>query len=158
MFGAIGQVFGKVLGTDKAVDNLMDKDNGLLAKAGGWIGNMNYTDEEKAEMALATRKWGLTQLEALAPFKVVQRILAFAAAFFWILCGLNYMFALWIDALTRKFELIGEKFVLVDPGTNVAPQMLTFLLSDYVVWPVFAVFALYFSGGVLPNLFGKKGT
>ena len=30
----------------KAVDDVLDKDNGLLTQVGGWIGNMNLTDEE----------------------------------------------------------------------------------------------------------------
>ncbi len=32
--------------TPKAVDDVMDKDNGLLSQVGGWIGNMNLTPEE----------------------------------------------------------------------------------------------------------------
>ncbi len=34
---------------DKAVDNVLDKDNGLLSQVGSWIGGQQYTDEEKAE-------------------------------------------------------------------------------------------------------------
>jgi len=30
----------------KVVDDVLDKDNGLLTQFGGWIGNMNLTDEE----------------------------------------------------------------------------------------------------------------
>jgi hypothetical protein len=30
----------------KAQDDILDKDNGLLAQVGGWIGNMNLTKEE----------------------------------------------------------------------------------------------------------------
>ena len=33
----------------KTVDNVMDKDKGLIAKAGGFIDRLSYTDEEKAE-------------------------------------------------------------------------------------------------------------
>ena len=42
--------FFDLFGTKKVVDNVMDKDNGLLTQVGGWIGNMNFTDEEKAKM------------------------------------------------------------------------------------------------------------
>lgn len=38
-----------LFGSSKAVDDVLDKDNGLLTQAGEWIGNFNYTDEEKAE-------------------------------------------------------------------------------------------------------------
>ena len=34
----------------KAVDDIFDKDSGLLSKAGAWIGNANFTDEERAEL------------------------------------------------------------------------------------------------------------
>ena len=35
---------GKLFGTEKAVNNLVDKDNGLLAQAGSWVGGLSYTD------------------------------------------------------------------------------------------------------------------
>jgi len=35
---------------DKAADNVLDKDNGLLTQIGGWVDNMNFTEEEQAEM------------------------------------------------------------------------------------------------------------
>lgn len=37
------------LTSNKVVDNVLDKDNGLLAQVGSFIGNQNYTDEERAE-------------------------------------------------------------------------------------------------------------
>lgn len=36
--------------TKKAADNILDKDKGLLSQVGGWIGGMNFTAEERAEM------------------------------------------------------------------------------------------------------------
>ena len=132
---------GKLFGTDKAVDNLLDKDSGLLAKAGGWIGNFNYTEEEKAESDAQTREWGFRQLEALAPFKVVQRILAFAAASLWIIVAINVIVAIWIEAST---------------GLTVKADMMAFAMSDYVFWPVMVVFGLYFAGGVIPRGTDKK--
>ena len=38
----------------KAVDNILDKDNGLLTQVGGWIGGLNLTDEEVMEQNAAT--------------------------------------------------------------------------------------------------------
>ena len=35
--------------SDKAVDNVLDKKDGLLANVGSWIGAQQYTDEEQAE-------------------------------------------------------------------------------------------------------------
>lgn len=54
---AIGSFFS----SGKAVDNILDKDNGLLSQVGGWIGNSNFTEEERAEL---NKKTG----DALADF------------------------------------------------------------------------------------------
>jgi len=129
---------GKLFGTDKAVDNLLDKDSGLLVRAGGWVDGMSYTDQEKAENQLLVKEWGLRQLEALAPFKVVQRILAFGVTAMWLIVGLNVMAAIWVD----RFY----------PGSEpVTDSMMQFAMSDYVFWPVLAVLSLYFTGGILPT-------
>ena len=127
---------GKLFGTDKAIDNLVDKDNGLLAQAGSWVGGLSYTDEEKAENSLLVKQWGLKQLEALEPFKVVQRIIAFAVLFVWAFVAMNYIAMLWFE----------------HPKTG---ELLQFALSDYVFWPTLAVLSLYCGGGTV-NSFNKK--
>jgi len=38
----------------KTVDDIFDKDSGLIAKAGGWIGNLKLTDEEIMEQNAKT--------------------------------------------------------------------------------------------------------
>lgn len=40
----------------KTVDDLLDKDSGLVAKAGAWIGNNKFTAEEQAELSLDLSK------------------------------------------------------------------------------------------------------
>ena len=40
----------------KTVDDVFDKDSGLLAKVGGWVGNQQFTTEEAAEMNASTVK------------------------------------------------------------------------------------------------------
>ena len=127
---------GKLFGTEKAVNNLVDKDNGLLAQAGSWVGGLSYTDEEKAENNLLVKSWGLKQLEALEPFKVVQRIIAFSVLFIWSFVAINYIAMLWLN----------------HPKVD---KLLEFAMSDYVFWPTLAVLSLYCSGGTL-NSFTKK--
>jgi len=41
---------------EKVADNVLDKDNGLLAQVGSWIGGQQYTEEEKAEANTDLRK------------------------------------------------------------------------------------------------------
>lgn len=43
-------IFSWFASGSKTVDDIFDKDNGLLSKAGAWIGNANYTAEERAEL------------------------------------------------------------------------------------------------------------
>ena len=42
--------------SDKIVDNVLGKDDGLLSQAGGWIDNLSHTDQEKAEDKKELRK------------------------------------------------------------------------------------------------------
>jgi hypothetical protein len=46
-FTSVKSFFTKTPG--KTVDDIFDKDNGLLAQAGGFIGNLSLTDEEVME-------------------------------------------------------------------------------------------------------------
>ena len=134
---AILGILGKVFGSDKAVDNLLDKDKGLLVRAGGWVNDLHYSDAEKAENSLLVREWGIKQLEALAPFKIVQRIIAFAVTALWGLVGLNVVAAIWIEALY--------------PEVQVKEAMIQFATSEYVFYPTLAVLGLYMGGGILPS-------
>lgn len=132
-------VFGRLFGTQKAVDNLLDSEKGLLKQAGNWIGNMQYTEEEKAEAAHDLREWGLRQLDALTPFKVTQRVLAISASTLWIVVAINVLVSIWVGDNTKT-----EAF-------------LSFATSEYIFWPVLTVFGLYFAGGVIPdNVLNRK--
>ena len=42
--------------SDKVIDNVLDKDDGLLKGVGGWIDDLSHTDQEKAEAREALRK------------------------------------------------------------------------------------------------------
>lgn len=147
-------ILGKLFGSDKARDDILDKDNGLLAKTGGWIGNWNYTEEEKAEMAMMIRRWAGSQLQALHPFKVVQRILVFAIMFQWVLGGLMFYFSLFLFGETSTVTTNGVPSQVYTNAIN--DRILEFLFSNYVFWPTTAAVALYLTGGLLPNRDGKE--
>ena len=42
--------------SDKVIDNVLDKDDGLIKSAGGWIDNLSHTGQEKAEARECLRK------------------------------------------------------------------------------------------------------
>lgn len=127
-------IFGRLFGTEKAIENITDSENGLIAKAGGWFDRQQFTEEEKAEHRQEVRKWGLSQLEALQPFKIVQRILAFAIASVWVLTTVNVLTSIWLYS--------------ADPSAD----LLSFAFSDFVFWPVTVCFGLYFGGGLIESL------
>jgi hypothetical protein len=126
---------GSLFGTKKAVDNILDKENGLLVRAGTALGNLHHSEQEKAE-------WGIRVLDSLTPFKVVQRVLAFAAMFLWVFIGLNVIAAIWVESLY--------------PEVKASKLLLEFAFSDYVFYPVMAIFVLYTGGGTLNSLKGNK--
>ena len=43
-------IFDWIKGTPKVVDNIFDKDKGLLTQVGQWIGGQQLTDQEKVEI------------------------------------------------------------------------------------------------------------
>ncbi len=129
--------FGNLFGTTKAVSDLVDKDKGLIVRAGTAIGNLHYSDQEKAIAEQVMRDWGVNQLKALHPFKVTQRILAFSACALWLTVGFNVLLMIWIDHPQLK-------------------NMIEFAFSDYVWWPTALVFGLYFAGGTINSLKGNK--
>lgn len=127
---------GKLFGTEKAVDNILDNEKGLLVRAGGWIDGLKHTDQEKAEHQLLVKQWGLKQLEALHPFKVVQRIIVFAIMSMWAIVGLNLAVAIWLKAVM---------------GIDAVTDFKELAFSDYIFWPTVSVLSLYVTGGVLPT-------
>ena len=126
-------LFSGLFATEKAVDNIIDKENGLLAQVGSWVGGFNYTDEEKAEADAQTREWGLRQLEALAPFKVMQRIMVTIIMVEWAIL-INVMIVL----------------ICID-ATKATANMLLFIQSPFVWVPVSGAVGLYLMGGVIPR-------
>ncbi len=129
--------FGQLIGTDKVVNNVVDKDNGLLAQAGNWIGGFSYTPEEKAEADAATREWGLRQLEALAPFKVMQRIMVTIIMVEWAILLNVFIVAICLGA------------------TTVVNNLLQLVQTNFVWIPIAGAVGLYLMGGVIPGR-GKR--
>jgi hypothetical protein len=124
---------GRLFGTKKAIDDFTDKENGHLAKLGGWIGNLSHTDEEKAEDNQVTRKWAVDFLTAMAPFKVMHRIMVTIIMSVWALYCVNMLVAIWIYS------------------NDVIADILLFIQTPFVWVPVSGAVSLYLLGGVVPS-------
>ena len=59
----------------------------------------------------------------------------------WALVAINVMVAIWVKAVWQ---------------IDAASDLLAFAFSQFIFWPVLSVLALYFTGGVLPGVFGGK--
>lgn len=86
----------KFFSTSKSVDDFLDKDTGHLAKIGGWIGNQNFTEEERAKMtasmAVAVRQFSIDTAKESTQRSVTRRKLAIS----WICTHLALIVATFI--------------------------------------------------------------
>jgi hypothetical protein len=146
-------ILGRLFGSDKAISDITDKDNGLLTQVGGWVGGFHHTDQEKAEDNQKTREWGLKQLEALEPFKVVQRIMVFIIFSMWALTGICCLVSFFLEAFINmpiSATVGGIETITKNNLTLVAP-LLKFAFSDFILWPVAGCVSLYLGGGVVES-------
>lgn len=82
----------------KTVDDIFDKDNGLLTKVGSWVGNQQFTDQERATYDKETmdniRKFVVETLaENTDRSKARREIAVFFIKFFSLMlfmCGMTY--------------------------------------------------------------------
>ncbi len=97
----------------KAVDDVLDKDNGLITQFGSWIGNSNFTPEEIAELNAQTaqdvRKFVVDTLSESTERSRTRRSMALLVMRFYILilftAGMVYPIdaewsKVWIDIAT----------------------------------------------------------
>ena len=82
----------------KTVDDVFDKDKGLLTQMGNWVGNSQFTEEEKAELNAAQldgiRKFVVETLsESTGRSKARREIAVFFIKFYSLMlfmCGMVY--------------------------------------------------------------------
>ena len=147
--------FGNLFGTATAVDNLLDNEKGLIVRAGTAIGNLHYSEQEKAINAKEVQEWSIRFLDAMAPFKVVQRVLAFSTMFAWLFLIINIAFATWLKAYTTTTVIVNG-VATVTVGIDAVGALTSLAFSDFVFYPVMAIFILYTGGGTINSLRGAK--
>ena len=90
--------FGLAKSAPKIAENIFDKDKGLLTQFGSWIGNSNFTEEDKAEMnrdlAKGVQDFAVATLEENTDRSKARRQIAQDVIRFYILlvfmCGITY--------------------------------------------------------------------
>lgn len=146
-------MFNTIFGTKKAVDDILDKENGIIVRVGGFLNDLHLSDAERAKLDIERQKLAVQLLAALKPFKVVQRIIAFATMFLWGFLGVNIVFAIWIEALINKTITTIEEGVttIVVNNYDIVGPLLELAQSQYVIVPTGLVLSLYMAGGSLES-------
>ena len=125
--------FSSLFAVDKAAENILDKDKGLLTQLGGWVGGFSHTEQEKAEDAKATRQWATDFLTAMAPFKIMQRIMVTIIMVVWAVFAGAMLLAIVFDAV------------------DIMQNIMAFIQTPYMWVPVSGAVGLYLMGGVIPS-------
>ena len=116
-------------GKDIAED-ILDKDNGLIAQAGAWIGNQSYTDQEKAtdskELTKGVVKYAIDSLNENTVRSKTRRNIAVR----WIEMQINLIY----------FCVLCSIFNLDELQAKIA----VYALSDIVNWGTGAIFVFFF--------------
>lgn len=95
MIGYLKSIFMR----PKTIDDFLDKDDGHLSKIGGWIGNQQFTEEEKARMfaalSLSVRQFAIDTAKESTDRSKTRRSLAIL----WIKVQLGLVLASFIAAI-----------------------------------------------------------
>lgn len=123
MFGFLGETIGKMFGTDKAAQSLIDNTSSAIDK-------LVYTDEEKeedkAKSRTEARSMVIRWMEATSGQNLARRLIALVVTFLWAiqylaLVGLSIA-AVWVENptnLTKSADVIGQYAV----KTNAAAML-----------------------------------
>lgn len=127
--------------SSKPADNILDKKDGLLVRAGQWIGNMNFTDEEQAEhkakVANSINEFVSKSLSENTERSKTRRMIAIA----WIKVEL---FLILLSAAIAPFDMKLAQFYWS-------------MVTSNVMWSITAGIAAFFFGGHLYSSHIKKG-
>lgn len=118
---------------DKVVDNVLDKNDGLLTQVGGWIGGMDFTDQERAEYNMkiadkASEFVGSTLQENTAR-STTRRMVA----------------VLWIKV---QLALILMTAICIPWDMAVANKYFELATSEVMIWGTGSIIVFFFGGYV----------
>ena len=137
MFGFIKTLFS----SPKIANDILDKDNGLVVRAGEWIGNLSYTEEEQAEnrseIAKEVIKFVETTLHENTERSKTRRAIAVA----WIRVQL---FLILITALVIPID------------KDLAKEYFALATSEVMLWGTGSVIVFFFGAYVWGTHISKK--
>ena len=132
---------------EKAADNLLDKDSGLLVRMGGFVNDLSLTDEERIKYAQkaadAAAEFTKATLSESTTRSKTRRSIA-------------------VDWIRVQLFMLVSCFVVVFYDSDKAAQLWQIATSDVMLWGTLSVLAFFFGGyylksGSMPALFSKGG-
>ena len=129
--------------SNKSVDNVLDKDNGLLTQAGEWIGNLSYTDEEKAESRERLNSGLVEYIKSTLSESTVRSKTRRFVAIMWISVEL---FLLLLTCASAPFDIELAKFYW------------SLATSELMFWGTMSVIGFFFGPYMIGNHFNRKAS
>ena len=124
--------------------NLVEKTTDAIVSAGD---KLFYTDEEKADMKLKMQNMHIKLLTAYHPFRVSQRIVAFAFVGSFLFSFLSASLMGIINVFIKYNTKAGEKLITLDTNE------IYMIVEKYEIAPiVFVIVSFYYGGGALESL------
>jgi len=133
-------IFDFLKSAPKVVDNVFDKDKGLLTQVGQWVGHQQYTEEEKAlhdaDMGKNVRAFAIATMDGSTERSKARRELAIA----WI------NMQIWLIKLQVLFFAI-DKFNAAIGAQNLnLSRDFSEIAFSQLIWAVTSGIALFFWG------------
>ena len=94
-----------------------------------------YTKQEQAEMKVSIIQKRIEVLNALVPFKIMQRIMVTIIMVQWAFIGINMAIAIWVRAIWPKIDAV--------------TPLMDFVQTQYMWLPVAGAVGLYLTGGLI---------
>jgi len=125
----------------KAADDILDKDNGLLVRAGGWVNDLQYTEAEKArdfgEMAKCVVEYVKTTLGESTERSATRR----AIAILWIKAQLGLVF---MTAIAIPADIILGASIEGYKGMIMTAEFFALTICNVMVWGTGSVIVFFF--------------
>ena len=125
----------------KVVDDVFDKDKGLMTQVGNWIGGMNYTEEEKAEAVSDVNKGVAEFVKSSLAESTVRSITRRAIAVLWIRVQLLFFI---FSGVAAPFNLELAKFYL------------TIATADVMLFGTLSIIAFFFGSYMINQRLGTN--
>ena len=134
-------IFSWIKSAPKVADNIFDKDKGLLTQVGSWVGNQQFTDQERAQfdadMGKAVQTFAVATLGENTDRSKARRTIAVEWFRLQIWLIKLYLLAIFIDYLTVRLD------IAIELQLSDLVSVVTF--SGYV-WGITAAVTTFFFG------------